>query len=1630
MSWKNVKRQALLAVFGLVAAGGCSGSTGSTEDPGKHGDRPTNGVIQIDESEIVGVVNADALTIDIPVKSLKRAAKGKLNVSLREVDGSQIHESAQSAYDVSAGGTDHVVATFTRPLGIGKQADWVRQNLRVDDGTTHGLRVTTSLMRVVSPYEIRLQGPQQLTEEKPATYRVHAQNPFTRKPLPNLEVELSLDQNGASTKKLSSKTDLLGDAVFPVTLAEAGKYAVVASTSAQGTSAALDAAVDVAEPGRKLLLTSDKPIYQPGQIIHLRTLALSPPEDTPVAGESATFEVEDGKGNKIMKRELITDAYGIAATDFELGRILNEGTFKLRAVLGSTTTEKSVEVSHYALPKFKLSVGIDKTWYGPGDTLHGSIDAGYFFGKPVNGADVVIEGITFDVGETVFQKVVGKTNTAGKMEFALTLPSSLVGLPLEQGNALLAVRATVTDTAGQMVKKDTAVTVAEAPLRVVVVPEATELVPGIPNWLDIFVSDPLGAPIEDVAVKATLGDQSLEQTTDEFGHAAVSVTPASTGDGTVQVVATPIAGEPVTASFTFGAQTGAEHVLVRTDKSVYAIGETVEVEIRATAGEAHAYVDWLNRGQAVDMRTLDLDPNGVGTFAMSLDTELLGTNRVQAYVVDDDGNVIRAGRTVFVLSSQKLDVTLSTDKPVYAPGQPAKLTFSVKDEANQPVVAALGVQIVDEAVFALIDAQPGLLKTYFGLEDAYSKPSYEIQPPPGSLPDLLFGKTQSSDPEEASAAQTKTGAQLAALGKGTIVGVDLASYAQVVADANTLLGPYFVKERERVLDAVAPAATSVLDSLAAKGCTPAVYYCDALGVTFVEAFTDGMKGSISEFDFWGNAYHDESSAYESAIKLRSLGPDERMSSADDAFLNIPYSELGVNGHGGTGGSSSGGAAGSGGGLGGTGGNGAAGTGGEGPRVRKDFPETLYVNPALITGADGKATIDVDMADSITEWRVSTLANSAGGKLGGGIAGIKVFQDFFADVNFPATLTRGDEIEFPIAVYNYLTTPESVKLVLTAGAWYTALGPTEKIVDVQPGEVVGVRFPVRVELVGLQTLTVTATGSNAADAVARSVRVVPDGKEFPLSQSGALAAGSTTHSVGFPANAVPGSEELYLQVYPAYLSQVVTGMDSMLQVPGGCFEQTTSTAWPNVLVTRYMEQTGQITPAIRLKAESLMSAGYQRLLTFEHQGGGFSWFGEQDPAPYLSVTAFGLMEFSDMAKEHPVDAAMIARTQAWLLAQQKSDGSWEGDNSEFFSFQTSVLRNTAFVIWALASNGYSGGQLAQAIAFLKTKLGTDDDAYTLGLVANAFAAAAPSDPAAAALFSTLDSKKHVDGQKVYWDSDGTQTNFYSSGNDARVTATALVAHAMLQAGVYKSSVEGALDFLASSKDPMGNFGSTQATIWTLRTLLLAAEKGTEGAVGSFQVSVDGNPFATLTLSAGAPDVMTTVDMKTLASSGAHQIGLTFIGTGKASYNLVARHNLPWSQVPAEPPGPLSVSVSYDKTTLAVNDQVLATVLVINNTPNVQNMAIVTVGIPPGFAVVTDDLDAEKASGKLASYELTGKQLTLYLSELPASVTRAFQYHLLATMPVKAADGGAKAYLYYQPDSSTSTAPSTALEVVGD
>jgi uncharacterized protein YfaS (alpha-2-macroglobulin family) len=220
------------------------------------------------------------------------------------------------------------------------------------------------------------------------------------------------------------------------------------------------------------------------------------------------------------------------------------------------------------------------------------------------------------------------------------------------------------------------------------------------------------------------------------------------------------------------------------------------------------------------------------------------------------------------------------------------------------------------------------------------------------------------------------------------------------------------------------------------------------------------------------------------------------------------------------------------------------------RLREYFPETLLWQPALITDERGRAEMPLNFADSITTWRLSASASSKGGALGGMTTPLRVFQDFFVDLDMPVALTQNDEVAFPVAVYNYLKTPQTVKLELQSEPWFELMdGGNVRSLDLKPNEVTGVKFRIKAKKIGQQPLTVKASGSKMSDAIKRSVEVVPDGKKVEQVVSDKLT-GKVKQTLTIPDDAIPDSSKLIVKLYPGVFSQVLEGTEGMLRMPGG------------------------------------------------------------------------------------------------------------------------------------------------------------------------------------------------------------------------------------------------------------------------------------------------------------------------------------------------------------------------------------------------------------------------------------------------------------------------------------------------
>ena len=275
------------------------------------------------------------------------------------------------------------------------------------------------------------------------------------------------------------------------------------------------------------------------------------------------------------------------------------------------------------------------------------------------------------------------------------------------------------------------------------------------------------------------------------------------------------------------------------------------------------------------------------------------------------------------------------------------------------------------------------------------------------------------------------------------------------------------------------------------------------------------------------------------------------------------------------------------------------------RVRQNFPETLLWRPELITDDQGHARLDVDLADSITTWRVAIGAVSADGSLGAAQAAIRVFQPFFVDLDLPTALTRGDEIGIPVVVSNYLDKPQAVTLALAGSplvrrGWSRPASSRSSSSRTRSARRTSASGPRRSATTDLE---VTARGSERGPGRRRppAHRGRPRRPARRAGRLGHAPAPGRGRRWPPPSTPFPGSVRAIVKIYPSSFSQLVEGLDAIFQRPFGCFEQTSSTTYPNVLALDYLRRTRRASPRSRPRPGSISTSAISGCSSFEIAG---------------------------------------------------------------------------------------------------------------------------------------------------------------------------------------------------------------------------------------------------------------------------------------------------------------------------------------------------------------------------------------------------------------------------------------------
>ncbi len=1478
-------------------------------------------------------------------------------------------------------------------------------------------------------YDMQVYGQGRLLADSIGSLRVRIFDRAAARPLSDIpvEVELADPERGALFRLAGFTTDGSGSGNPRFMLPDApdGAYQLRVRARTPHGEEVLTRTVELTRLS-KLMLSTDKPVYQPGQTIRMRALALRRPDLRPSVGEEIVFMVKDPRGNLIFKQRDVTSAYGITATDCPIATEVIEGTYTIACQLGDTESRVAVEVKDYVLPKFRIEARLDRPFYQPGDVVRGDLGAHYFFGKPVAGGDIEVVVRTTDVESTVLARLVARTDADGAAVFTYRLPESLIGREPDADDARVTFEFVVRDSAGQEQRRVLSRAVTLNPIRIEVVPEAGRLVTGVTNTVYVFTTYADGRPAQ---ARLAITGFDVELETSALGMAAFQLEP-EVDEVRLTMRATDGQGRAGRRHVRLRVGDLLRDFLVRTDRAVYRGGDTVQLTAFG-AGVEPVFVDFIRDGQTVLTETVTMT-DGRGRHAFDLPPELFGTIEMVAYRFGEAGLPVRKRRVIYVEQARQLEVAAVLDRREYRPGERARIVLQVTDDAGRPSPGAISLAAVDEAVFNVLDQNPGMEQTFFTLEKELLQPVYALY---SWMPNL---DTSELDPAERNRFEQALFSRTAGVteGRGAVFDemlergmitpgnlevLDSPDLEQLIDNdrlPQSLVNALRAEQGPHTLAAQSyPEKARRIERVRSRGLENVEGAWYALVVTFatgciilaalhirrrwpvVLLLVVGVPSIGSMLIPTLNGSRELAARMVASANLHGLGKAMEIleSEKGEASASIRGTDGGM------------------------------------VRVREWFPETLLWRPELITDDQGRVQVDVDLADSITTWRMTASAVAGDGRLGGMNTTIKVFQPFFVDLNLPVALTRGDEVAVPVVIYNYLDQPQTIELTLdTEAGWFELLDEPSKRVELAADEVRSTSFRLRARRVGRHDLRVTARGGDTGDAVKRAVEVVPDGREVAEVFNGTLTEPAQL-ILDVPTDAIDGSVRATLKLYPSTFSQVLEGLEGIFQRPFGCFEQTSSVTYPNVLALDYLRRTKQQAPDVEALARQYIHLGYQRLLGFEVDGGGFEWFG-RSPAN-RTLTAYGLMEFEDMARVHDVDPQLIRRTRRWLMAQRNGDGSWSPESHTMRSNLTrgadARLSTTAYIAWAVFRGR---GDALEAGATQDYLLGRSPrsirDPYVLALVCNALLAIDSNDPAVRPYLDQLVALKRADADSryVWWEqAAGRRTTFYGAGLSGDIETTALSTLALLASGRNNADARAALTWLVAQKDRLGTWHSTQATVLAFKALLAGSGRplgGDETCVVRLAINADHQ--RQLVITPDQAEVMRQVALGPNLRPGRNTVTLREpTGTG-VGYQLDFSYHVGHGEA-ATSERSLDIELQYDRSTLAVGDTSAVSAVVRNNTGRVLPMVVLDLPVPAGFAADARSFDDLVRQGVIAKYQITARSIVVYLRLLAPDKPLVLQYRLSATMPVRVTVSPARAYEYYDPAQIADSGPATLVVV---
>jgi hypothetical protein len=606
-------------------------------------------------------------------------------------------------------------------------------------------------------FELRMTASGHVVPGAKYPVRVLVDDPKTGRPMAGVPVEIELtietigdDDDLVATRKVVTNSAGYATAGFDLPTNVKSEKGRVTASATRGPFAE-GASVEFRFPdATRLTLSTDKPLYQPGQTAHMRVTAFGANKRA-LANTPVKVTIEDEGGEEQFHGTVSTSRFGIASADWDIPQKLRLGDYRIQATLGSdddyhsARQQGTVRISRYDLPTFTVTVTPDRSYFLLGEDANIEVRAGYLFGKPVQHARVRVvrrrewnwsyHDQKWEGEET--GPVEGQLDGSGKFMAHFRLKEDFEDFEPSHRNRFkdLDLAAYVTDlSTGRTEQRRFQLRLSALPIHLYVMPPdgASAEAPLVlyvtssyadgtlasvngnivgvrPNGKEDFDDEP------DAAHRVTLARFH----TNQFGVGRIEMPPLARdllinpewirryhqdhGDqrnARLLLEATDRKGNRGADAEDLTLETGRAFLRVQTDKALYRAGEAVEVSIVSNATAREAIIDLSGPTGLLASEVVHLS-HGRGQVSFPYDSRFHGALYVTAFAItgsEEQNRDLIGERQILFPGRQELQLMLHMAKTVLRPGEEATADVGVRTPEGDSVESALGVLVYDRAV--------------------------------------------------------------------------------------------------------------------------------------------------------------------------------------------------------------------------------------------------------------------------------------------------------------------------------------------------------------------------------------------------------------------------------------------------------------------------------------------------------------------------------------------------------------------------------------------------------------------------------------------------------------------------------------------------------------------------------------------------------------------------------------------------------------------------------------------------------------------------------------------------------------------------------------------------------------------